>query len=119
MAMSISTKQWDTRLGYFKLNYNSTVHRALGYALSKLFFGREIRNQFTVLNSPDLPCTQAYVKNRLQHMKEVYRQAIDNQQKIMAEYVKEDDLQEIKTMEVGQEVYMKVIGKPRALHPRF
>lgn len=49
----------------------------------------------------------------------MYRQVIANQRKILAEYVKEDDLQEIKTLEVGQVVYIKVIGKPKALHPRF
>lgn len=52
-------------------------------------------------------------------MREVYRQAIANQQKILSEYIKEDDLQEFKTLDVGQEVYMKVISKPRSLHPRF
>lgn len=119
VAMSNSTLEWDTRLEYFKLNYNTTIHRALGYSPSKLFFGREIKNQFTVLSAPDLTCTQAFVKNRIEHMRAVHRQAIANQQKIMAEYIKENDLQEVKKLDVGQEVYAKVIGKPRALHPRF
>lgn len=71
VAMSNSSLEFGTRLDYFKLNYNTALHRAIGFSPSKLFFGREIKNQFTIYNAPDLTCTQTYVKNRLQHVKEV------------------------------------------------
>lgn len=119
VAMSNSTLEWDTRLDYFKLHYNTSLHRATGFSPAKLFFGREIRNQFTIYNSPDEMCTLTYVKNRLEHMQEVYKQALANQQKMLREYIKEDDFQKTTSLSLGQRVFMKVIGKPRALHPRF
>lgn len=119
VAMSKNTLEWDTRLDFFKLAYNSSIHRATGFSPSMIFFAREIRNPFSIHLPTNDICTQTYVKNRLQHIQEVKLQALLNQERIMKEYVDEEALKKVKTLKIGQTCYLKVAGNPGALQKKF
>lgn len=115
VAMSSRTLEWDTRLDFFKLCYNSSVHRATGFTPSMMFFAREIKTPFSVHLPAQEICSKEYVKNRVQHIKEVKLQALANQEKIMKEYINEEELKRVKFLEKGQHCYLKCVGHTGAL----
>lgn len=117
-AMAGTTTEWDIRLPFFILSHNTSIHRALGYRPDKLFFARETANHFTALEEPDMLCTQQFVQKRIIHMKEVYKTALANQERIAKEYVGKD-FEKVVKLEIGDQVYLKNIGRPLALHPKF
>lgn len=87
--MSNNTTEWDIRLDFFKLQYNNAIHRALGFAPSLLFFARKLRTPFTAHTPTEEIVTQTYVKQRMEHIKEVKMQALANQSRMQDEYAKE------------------------------
>lgn len=118
-AMSRSSIEWDVRLDYFKLYYNSSRHRSTGVSPSLLFFGREIINPFSVhLPTQDINMT-TYVQNRITHIQEIKKLALQNQEKVSAEYVNNDKFQKVKFLKIGQECYLKCIGKPGVFQPKW
>lgn len=117
-AMANSTTEWDIRLPFFILSHNTSIHRALGYRPDKLFFARETANHFTALEKPDILCTQKFVQKRIDHAKEVYKTALANQERIAKEYVGKD-FEKITRLEIGDQVYLKNIGRPLVFHPKF
>lgn len=117
-AMSAHTLEWDIRLDYFKLLYNTTRHRSLGYSPAELFYGREIRNPFSV-HLPSQDFDQNYIKSRLKHIEEIKKQALLNQEKIFKEYLNDEEIQKVKYLNVGQVCYVKPAQKPLALRPKW
>lgn len=117
-AMSNKPLEWDVRLDFFKLQYNMAKHRATVFPPAFLFFGRNLRTPFTAHMSAEQIRIQAYVKYRVQHMHEVKLQALAEQQKVMVEYVKEDELDKTTTLELGQKVYLKCTV-PTVLQKKF
>lgn len=116
-AMCRTTTEWDIRLPFFKLAHNTSINRATKYTPAKLFFAREIPNHFTVLGTSDEKCTHEFVKQRIKHIKEVHKLALANQELIMSEYV--NDFQKVKTLNLGDQVYLKKDIRPRTLEDRF
>lgn len=118
-AMSKTTLEWDTRLDYFKLFYNSVPHRATGVSPAIMFFGREIKNPFSIhLPTQDI-ITTTYVQNRVQHLEEIKKLALDNQERMLAEYINNDEVQKVKFLKIGQECYLKCVGTPAVFQPKW
>lgn len=118
IAMSKKTTEWDIRLDFFKLQYNNAIHRALGFAPALIFFARKLRTPFTAHMPTEEIVTKKYVKQRLDHIKEIKLQALANQAKMQDEYAKEENLQNVITLNLGQIVYLKAIN-PGALSNKF
>jgi hypothetical protein len=118
-AMCQSTFEWDTRLDFFKLHYNSSVHRATGFTPSMLFFGREISTPFLTNSANGIGNLNQYVANRISHFKEVLKEAQDNEQKMYKEYNVNNENLKNRTLQLGQIVYLKCTQRPGMLQPKF
>ena len=119
IAMSQQTFEWDVRLAFFKLCYNTSINRATGYSPSTIFFAREIKNNFTTHKKLPNIETHQYVQNIMQHATQVYKQSRKNQEKLMSEYDKINKNRKDITLQIGQIVYTKAVLQPRSLERKF
>lgn len=117
-AMSENTTEWDIRLPFFVLSYNTSKNRSTGVRPDMLFFARETANHFTALDAPDEQCTQEFVKKRIAHIKEVRKLALRQEQHYRQEYVGKD-FEKTTKLKIGDQVYLKAVKHPLALHPKF
>ncbi len=118
-AMANNNFEWDIRLLFFKLAYNNTKHQATGFAPAFLYFNRLLRTPFTA-NFHIEPSTNPsdFVKSQLQHIHEIRKIALQNMQKLKAQYLKESHNQDSK-LEVGDKVFLKQLISPRTFEKKF
>lgn len=98
------------KIGFFNSSKIWRNTRATGFPPAFLFFVRNLRTPFTAHMPSKQSHTKTYVKNRIKHMQEMKLQALAQQQKVMAEYIKEVDLDKTTTLELGLKVYLKCIS---------
>lgn len=99
--MSHNTLEWDVRLFFLNSSTIWRKTRATGFPPAFLFFGRNLRTPFTAHMPSKQSHTKTYVKNRIKHMQKMKQQALAQQQKVMAEYIKDFDLDKTTTLELG------------------
>ena len=121
ISLCNKTFQWDDALYFYTLHYNTSRHRATKFTPAFLYFARELRIPFTTqLMQLDVldETIDDYVKNRVQLMQTVYKQALNNQNEIMQEYNKNRLTIPKHTFQLGDHVYLKKFIKPKAMESK-
>lgn len=116
--MCQETFDWDTRINFFKLNYNMSKHRATGYEPAVLFFGRKLKTPFLDCNDRNKETPSQYISKIKEHMHQARANALLNMKKISEEYNRNKSINH-KELEIGDEVYLKSLRKNRKLGKRF
>jgi hypothetical protein len=118
-AMCDNQWEWDIRLLYFKLAYNTTIHKATGFTPAFLYFNRHLRTPFNghVIKSESKDYSE-FLKSQMEHIEEVRKIALANMDKLMKQYTDENKKKPNK-VEIGDTIFLKQLIAPRTFEKKF
>lgn len=118
IAMCKDSSYWENKLDTFLLYYNSSIHRATGYAPSLLFFGRPLSTPFHVHIPKQYNFLNRDLETQFKFMDELHQDSQKNQEKLFLEYNKNKKHDNIE-LQVGDTVYHKFLTPQGALGKKF